>query len=104
MTDATLADVVALSGRGPAGFHFSDELWVRTIYDFAVAYRQARVSPAQLLKSLVPLYLGRTASFVMEAAEADSAAVERIIAALAAEYVRQKDYLVRRWSARSREA
>jgi hypothetical protein len=100
LTDATLKDVVDLSGRGPEGFRFSDELWVRAIYDFAVAYRQARVSPAQLLKSLVPLYLGRTASFVMEAAEADSDAVERIIARLAAEYVRQKDYLVRRWSAR----
>ena len=105
LSDTTLREVEALASDDPRRFRFPKELWVRVIYDFAVSYRQGRVVPAQLLKSLVPLYLGRTSSFVMEVADSDAAEVERVIEALADEYVEQKDYLVRRWSARSsREA
>lgn len=79
---------------------FPDPLWVRVVYDFAVAYHR-RVLPAdQLLRSLVPLYLGRTACFVLETAEDGSDEVEATIRCLSDEYVRQKAYLVERWSVR----
>jgi hypothetical protein len=68
------------------------------IYDFAAAYRRPPGGQAQLLRALVPLYLGRTASFVLQTASSDSDDVERIIRELADQFVRDKDYLVRRWS------
>lgn len=68
------------------------------VYDFAVAYHRRVLVPDQLLGSLVPLYLGRTASFVIEAADADAAEVETRISALADEYLRQKNYLMEHWA------
>jgi len=70
---------------------------VRVVYDFAVAYHRRIMPGEQLLRSLVPLYLGRTASFVLSTAESDSDEVEAIIQRLADEYVRQKVYLSERW-------
>ena len=52
----------------------------------------------QLLRSLVPIYLGRTASFVMATRRSDADEVEARIQALAEEYVAQKPYLLHAWS------
>jgi len=70
---------------------------VKAVYDFAVAYER-RVLPAeQLLGSMVPLYLGRTASFVRRTADSGPAEVEAIVKGLADEYLGQKGYLLRAW-------
>jgi len=92
----TLAAVMAVPDRDP--FHLPDTLWVKAVYDFAVAYRRRVLPPDQILRSLVPLYLGRTASFVLETANSDRDQVEAIISGLAEEYVRQKSYLKQRWA------
>ncbi|MHB1192185.1 MAG: glycosyltransferase [Longimicrobiales bacterium] len=94
----TLQDVIRLATSDARSFHFDDALWVRAVYDFALAYHRRVLVPDQLLGSLVPLYLGRTASFVIEAADADAADVETRISALADEYLRQKHYLTERWA------
>ncbi|MFB3855429.1 MAG: glycosyltransferase [Vicinamibacterales bacterium] len=92
----TLGEVVSVPRSNP--FDFPDSLWVRAVYDFAVAYRRRVLPPEQVLRSLVPLYLGRTASFVLAAADSDAEQVEAVICRLANEYVRQKPYLKTRWS------
>jgi hypothetical protein len=96
LTPETLAAVVGLAVPAPA-FRFPDTVWVKVVYDFAVAYHR-RVLPAeQLLRSLVPLYLGRTASFVLQTAAADAEEVEGVIRGLADEFVHGKGYLRERW-------
>ena len=52
------------------------ELWVRSVYAFALGYRQRRLNPEHLLGSLTPLYLGRTASWVNQAATFSAQEVE----------------------------
>jgi hypothetical protein len=93
----TLRGVAGLAGAGERDFRFPDPLWVRVVHDFAAAYHRRALPREQLLRSLVPLYLGRTASFVLENEEAGSEAVERAIAALADEFVAQKPRLRARW-------
>ncbi len=95
----TLAGVGALAGVGEGEFRFPDPLWVRVVHDFAVAYRARSLPREQLLRSLVPLYLGRTASFVLAHASSGSAEVEKAIRSLADEFVRQKPRLRERWAA-----
>jgi len=68
------------------------------VYDFATAYARRVLNGEQLLASMVPLYLGRTASFVLQTAEAGPEEVEAVISALADEFLRQKGDLVRSWS------
>ena len=56
------------------------------------------INRKQLLGSLTPLYLGRTASFVLETNEIDGIEVERIREALCREYEELKPYLLVRWN------
>lgn len=94
----TMTAVAALATADQRPFHFDDALWVRVVYDFALAYHRRALVADQLLRSLVPLYLGRTASFVIEGAESDADEVESRIRALADEFLRQKAYLLERWT------
>jgi glycosyltransferase involved in cell wall biosynthesis len=90
-----LAAVTALPGAEP--HRFPDALWVRVVYGFAAAYDRTTLPREQLLRSLVPLYLGRTASFVLETARSRSDEVEEKIRRLADEFVAQKPHLLERW-------
>jgi glycosyltransferase involved in cell wall biosynthesis len=90
-----LAAVEAIAESEP--FCFPDPLWVRVVYGFASAYAHKRLPREQLLRSLVPLYLGRTASFVLETAGSGPEEVESRIRALAEEFVAQKPHLRERW-------
>ena len=67
------------------------------LYDFALGHHYGVVHRAHLLRSLTPLYLGRTASFVLETATSGSAEVEERIRRLADEFVAQKPHLRERW-------
>jgi hypothetical protein len=94
----TLDEVAALAASGERDFRFPDPLWVRVIHDFAIAYHQRALPREQLLRSLVPLYLGRTASFVLQNEHGGSEEVEGAIRAVADEFVRQKPRLRERWT------
>ena len=98
LAPGTLAEVAGLAGGAEHDFRFPDPLWVRVVHDFAIAYRKRRLPREQLLRSLVPLYLGRTASFVLATAQSGTEEVEAAIRALADEFVRQKADLRERWS------
>ena len=53
-----------LDADAPADFVFPDALWARVVYDFALGHHYGVVHRDHLLRSLVPLYLGRTAAYV----------------------------------------
>jgi glucosylglycerate synthase len=91
----TLSEVLALDGGGP--MRFSDDLWARVIYDFALGYHYSVVHRDHLLRSLTPLYLGRTAAFVLATRPTGAAATQARIDAVAAAFERQKTYLVEHW-------
>ncbi len=93
----TLEEVTALGRHEEADFRFPDPLWVRVIFDYAIAYRRRALPREQLLRALVPLYLGRTASFVAQNMDSSAEEVEGSIRALADEFVREKGYLRERW-------
>lgn len=93
----TVNRLVRTSEATDAEWHFADELWVDVVYEYAIAYRRRTLPPTQLLQSLVPLYLGRTASFVMQASSDSAEGVEARIARLAAVYVAKKPYLASQW-------
>lgn len=95
----TYAQVIALAARAEPAFEFPDQVWTRTVYDFAVAWRRDLVHREHLLQSLTPLYLGRVASFVLSTQEAGAADVERRLEALCLEFEKQKPYLIERWDA-----
>ncbi len=78
-------------------FFFPQDLWVRIIYDFAVAYRHGSVHREHLLRSMIPLYLGRVASFVKENMDSSAIEVEEKIESLCRVFEEMKPYLIERW-------
>jgi len=82
-------------------FHFPDELWVKIVYDFAIAYHRQQSTQQdqkdQVVESLVPLYFGRTASFVMETWDMATYEAEELVERLAAKFEAAKPYLVNHW-------
>lgn len=90
-------DVESLGKAGTEGFRFPRALWSRIIYDYALAYHRKKLPPEHLIKSLTPLYLGRTASFVLEMQDADQGGAEEEIELLCGEFERNKEYLLNNW-------
>jgi hypothetical protein len=93
----TLGDVLSLEADDLERFRFPDDLWARVVYDFALGYHWSVVYRDHLLRSLVPLYLGRTAAFVLATRRRDAAVVESALDAVALAFEREKPYLVDRW-------
>jgi len=93
----TLGDVLSLEANDLERFRFPDELWARVVYDFALGHHWSVVYRDHLLRSFVPLYLGRTAAFVLATRGRDAATVERAQESVASAFERGKPYLVDRW-------
>jgi glucosylglycerate synthase len=93
----TLADVLALGEVDPDEFRFSDRLWARVVYDFLLAWRFRVAHRGHVAQSLAPLYLGRTASLVLETRGKPATAVAAVGERLARRFEDEKAYLVDRW-------
>jgi len=78
-------------------FHMPDTVWVDIIYSFALAAHRNVLNKEHLLKSLTPLYIGRTASFVIEARESSGPEVEEKIENLCGVYEKLKPSFADRW-------
>lgn len=94
---ATAREIAAVASASDESFSFPAALWVRTIYDFAVAHQHGRLNREHLLRSLTPLYLGRTAAFVVQTRESGAEEVEQILEELCLQFEREKPYLLERW-------
>lgn len=81
-----------------ARFRIPDELWVKIVYSFALAVHRRLMNREHLLKSLTPLYIGRTASFVMETRDSGAEEVEAKIESLCSEFENKKKELLERWT------
>jgi glucosylglycerate synthase len=94
---ATLFELRKLLRLPPEQFHMDDALWVRIVYDFALAHRLRTISRDHLLKSMTPLYLGWAASYAREIQTAGALALGQRLERLALAYESGKPYLVSRW-------
>jgi glucosylglycerate synthase len=94
---ATLLELRKLLRLPPDQFRMDDAVWVRIVYDFALAHRLRTISRDHLLKSMTPLYLGWVASYARELQDAGTSAVEQRLERLALAYESAKPYLVSRW-------
>jgi glycosyltransferase involved in cell wall biosynthesis len=95
--DEQLAFLNSLAEAPKEKFHFPDAEWVRIIFQFALAMHRKVMSPEHLIKSLTPLYIGKVASFVIEAWESTAEEVEKRLEDLCLAYENDKGYLIKKW-------
>ena len=94
-TARAIRAIAAAAAAGPPVF--ADDVWCHVVYDFAVAHHRRRMPADLLLSALVPLYLGRVASFVERHAESGSSEVEDAIETLCSTFLAERAYLTARW-------
>ena len=93
----TIIELRRLIDGPPAAFRMDDELWARIVYDFALGFRLRVLARDHLLQSLVPLYLGWLASFVLQVRDRPHEVVHETVERLGAAFETQTSSLIARW-------
>ena len=100
LSPSTLAELRRIARREEAEFRYPAELWVRTVYEFAAAYRKSVISRDHIIQALAPLFRGRVFTFVTENRSASADDVENNIEGLCLEFEQLKPYLLQMWKSR----
>jgi len=98
LAEDTLDQLRPLRSASTNDCRIPDELWVQVVYDAAAAYHKRMMPRDHLLKALTPLYLGRTASFVLATQGLTSTEAEQKIETLCQTFEQLKPYLIKRWA------
>ena len=75
-----------------------DDLWSAIVYDFLAAYHVGVMDRTHIVRALMPLYLGRVASFLMQHATSEPHDVGQDLERAAQQFERSKPYLIERWN------
>jgi glucosylglycerate synthase len=98
LAEDTFRQVQEIARLSDQEFLYGNELWVKTLYDFAGAYHRSIINRDHIVQSLAPLYRGRVASYVSENHEATPQQIEAEIEKGCQEFERLKPYLLDRWN------
>jgi glucosylglycerate synthase len=96
----TLAELQRVAGAGENNFKYSAELWVKTVYEFAVSYHKSVISRDHIIQALAPLFRGRALTFLIEHRNSSAEDIENSVESLCLEFERLKPYLLQMWKSR----
>ncbi|MDL1973442.1 MAG: glycosyltransferase [Deltaproteobacteria bacterium] len=91
---AKLNEIKALSFDN---FEFPSNLWAMILMDFVIAYKNESVERTETLEALIPLYFGRTCSFVVESNSMTTQQAEEMIEDQCIIFEKNKPYLLKKW-------
>ena len=100
LSSPTLTELQRISALEEDDFLFGDELWARTIYEFAASYHKAVISRDHVVQALAPLYRGRAFTFLVENREASGEQVEQNVEDFCMTCERLKPSLLELWNGR----
>ena len=86
-----------IKGLKEMEFNFPTDLWARLLFDTAVSYGEVSVEPDEIMDSLIPLYFGRTLSFVKRTKKMSIKQAEEAIENDCETFEMTKPYLLQRW-------
>lgn len=89
--------VEEIKGMTERVFDIPTDLWARILSDMAVGYRDALIDQDVIMESLIPLYFGRTLSFVKKTKRMSTQQAEEAVEEVCATFEMTKPYLVNRW-------
>jgi glycosyltransferase involved in cell wall biosynthesis len=90
--------LMEIKGMKERVFAFPTDLWARILFDMGVAYRDRVREPDELMESLIPLYYGRTFSFVKKTRRMSTQQAEEAIEEDCVTFEMTKPYLIKRWN------
>jgi len=101
----TYQDLQKMLQLSKKNFVFPYELWIKIIYDYILFNHRFRhtfmeISLPLVLESMIPLYFGFVASFVMKTEDMNNQEAEQEIEKISLEFEQSKKYLVENWMRR----
>jgi hypothetical protein len=87
----------ALVGEAEA-FAFPEDLWANVIMEYAMSHNRGDGDPDRIGKSLLPLFYGRTASYVKRTRELTLAEREAVVQEVVSAFSALRPAFARRWS------
>jgi len=90
--------VQEIAGLSYEQFELPSNLWAKIVFDFALAFHRSDAARDKLVESFVPLYFGRTGSYVRSTQGIQLRAVEDYIEEQCLVFEETKPYLVDRWN------
>ena len=100
LAPSTLAELQRIAGLDEDDLRYPAELWVRTVYEFAVSYQKSVINRDHIIQALAPLFRGRAYTFLVENRDTSTNDVEKNIESLCLEFERLKPYLLEMWNGR----
>jgi glycosyltransferase involved in cell wall biosynthesis len=97
LTEDVFKKLLEIRSMKEREFNFPTDLWARVLFDTAVGYRYASIDRDMLMESLIPLYFGRTLSFVKKTKKMSIKQAEEAIEDDCMTFEMTKPYLVQRW-------
>ena len=97
--DEVYHKILEIGGMSQERLDFPTVVWVKILYNMAVAYKNmAGGDRDALLESLIPLYFGKTLSFVKKTERMSIQQAEEFIENEAVIFEETKPYLIERWT------
>ncbi len=100
LSASTLSELQRIATLEGSEFNYPAELWAKTVFEFAGSYHKSVISRDHIVQALVPLYRGRTLTFLLENRDGSEEDMERNLESLCGDFERLKPYLLEVWADR----
>jgi glucosylglycerate synthase len=100
LSASTLSELQRIATLEVSEFNYPAEVWAKTVFEFAASYHKSVISRDHIVQALVPLYRGRTLSFLVEHRDGSGEDMESDVESLCGEFERLKPYLLEVWADR----
>jgi hypothetical protein len=100
LSASTLSELQRIATLDVSKFNYPADVWAKTVFEFAASYHKSVISRDHIVQALVPLFRGRTLSFLVENRDVSGEGIERNVESLCGEFERLKPYLLDVWAGR----
>ena len=100
LSASTLSELQGIAALGISDFYYPAEVWAKTVFEFAASYHKSIINRDHIVQALVPLYRGRSLTFLLENRDRSEENIERREESLCDEFERLKPYLLEIWADR----
>jgi len=100
LSASLLSELQRIAALGINEFDYPAELWTKTVFEFVGSYHKSTINRDHIMQALVPLYRGRSLTFLTENRNGSEDSVQHREESLCADFERLKPYLLEIWADR----
>ena len=100
LSSSSLSELQRITALGINEFDYPAELWAKTVFEFVGSYHKSTINRDHIIQALIPLYRGRSLTFLTENRNGSAENLQRREESLCADFERLKPYLLEVWADR----